>query len=29
MKTHLQHTDTLTPDMIGLSQDRLIVHCDQ
>ena len=28
MKTHLQHTDTLTPDMIGLSQDRLIVHCD-
>ena len=27
-ETHLQHTDTLTPDMIGLSQDRLIVHCD-
>ena len=27
-ETHLQHTDTLTPDMIGLSQDRFIVHCD-
>ena len=27
-ETHLQHTDTLTPNMIGLSQDRLIVHCD-
>ena len=27
-ETHLQHTDTLTPDMMGLSQDRLIVHCD-
>ena len=27
-ENHLQHTDTLTPDMIGLSQDRLIVHCD-
>ena len=26
--THLGHSDTLTPDMIGLSQDRLIVHCD-
>ena len=24
-ETHLQHTDTLTPDMTGLSQDRLIV----
>ena len=28
-ETHLQHTDTLTPDMIGLSQDRLIVCCDR
>ena len=27
-ETHLQHTDTLTPDMIVLSQDRFIVHCD-
>ena len=27
-ETHLQHTDTLTPNMIGLSQDRLIVCCD-
>ena len=27
-KTHLQHIDTLTHDMIGLSQDRFIVHCD-
>ena len=27
-ETHLQHSDTLTPDMIGLSQDRYIVHCD-
>ena len=27
-ETHLQHTDTLTPDMIGLNQDRLIVHYD-
>ena len=27
-ETHLQHSDTLTPDMIGLSQDTLIVHCD-
>ena len=26
-ETHLQHSDTLTPDMIGLSQDRIIVHC--
>ena len=24
-ETHLQHGDTLTPDMIGLSKDRLIV----
>ena len=27
-ETHLQHSDTLTPDMIGLSQDTFIVHCD-
>ena len=27
-ETHLQHSDTLTPDMMGLSQDRFIVHCD-
>ena len=27
-ETHLQHTDTLTQDMIGLGQDRFIVHCD-
>ena len=27
-KTHLQHSGTLTPDMVGLSQDRFIVHCD-
>ena len=27
-ETYLQHSDTLTPDMIGLSQDRLIVCCD-
>ena len=26
-ETHLRHSDTLTPDMIGLSQDRFIVHC--
>ena len=26
-ETHLQHSDTLTPDMIGLSQDRFIFHC--
>ena len=25
---HLRHSDTLTPDMIGLSQDRSIVHFD-
>ena len=28
-ETHLRHSDTLTPDMIGLSQDRLKVHCDR
>ena len=27
-ETHLGHTDTLTPQMIGVSQDRFIVHCD-
>ena len=27
-ETHLRHSDTLTPDMMGLSQDRFIVHCD-
>ena len=27
-ETHLQHSDTLTPDMMGLTQDRFIVHCD-
>ena len=27
-ETHLQHSDTLTPDMIGLSQDTFIVLCD-
>ena len=27
-ETHLQHSDTLTPDMISLSQDRFIVCCD-
>ena len=27
-ETHLGHSDTLTPHMIGISQDRFIVHCD-
>ena len=27
-KTHLGHSDTLTPDMMGISKDVLIVHCD-
>ena len=27
-ESHLQHSDTLAPDMIGLSQERFIVHCD-
>ena len=27
-ETQLGHSDTFTPDMIGLSQDRFIVHCD-
>ena len=28
-ETHLQHSHTLTPDMMGLSQDRFIVCCDR
>ena len=27
-KTHLGHSDILTPDMMGISKDVLIVHCD-
>ena len=27
-KTHLGHSDTLTPDMMGISKDMFIVHCD-
>ena len=27
-ETHLGHSDTLTPDMIGISKDVLIIHCD-
>ena len=27
-ETHLQHSDTLTPDMRGLTQDKFIVRCD-
>ena len=27
-KTHLGHSDTLTPDMMGINKDMLIVHCD-
>ena len=27
-ETHLGHSDTLTPDMMGINKDRLIVHCD-
>ena len=27
-ETQLGHSDTLTPHMIGISQDRFIVHCD-
>ena len=26
-KTHLGHSDTLTPDMMGINKDMLIVHC--
>ena len=28
-ETHLGHSDTLTPDMMGISKDVLIFHCDQ
>ena len=27
-ETHLGHSDTLTPDMMGISKDVVIVHCD-
>ena len=27
-ETHLEHSDTPTPDMMGISKDVLIVHCD-
>ena len=27
-KTHLGHSDTLTPDMMGINPDMLIVCCD-
>ena len=27
-ETHLGHSDTLTPDKMGISRDMLIVHCD-
>ena len=27
-ETHLWHSDTLTPDMMSISKDMLIVHCD-
>ena len=27
-ETHLGHRDTLTPDMMGISKDVFIVHCD-
>ena len=27
-KTHLGHSDTLTPDMMGINKDMLIVCCD-
>ena len=27
-KTHLGHSDTLTPDLMGINKDMLIVHCD-
>ena len=27
-ETHLGHSETLTPDMMGISEDVLIVHCD-
>ena len=27
-ETHLGHSDTLTPDMMGISKDVLIICCD-
>ena len=27
-ESHLRHCDTLTPDMMGISKDMFIVHCD-
>ena len=27
-ETHLGHSDTLTPDIMGINKDMLIVHCD-
>ena len=27
-ETHLGHSDTLTPHMMGISKDMFIVHCD-
>ena len=27
-ETHLGHSDTLTPEMMGISRDVLIAHCD-
>ena len=27
-ETYLGHSDTLAPDMMGISKDMLIVHCD-
>ena len=27
-ETHLWHSDTLTPDMMGISKDMFIIHCD-
>ena len=27
-ETHLGHSDTLTPDMMDINKDMLIVHCD-
>ena len=27
-ESHLGHSDTLTPDMMDISKDMFIVHCD-
>ena len=27
-ETHLQHSDTLTPHIMGISKDMFTVHCD-